>query len=205
MPRHRLFQTLLYETTLGPEFGPRQTSALAREALALARDDAAGRLWSAANFPGGYTSYASLNDLPSRSPVFAALAEAIGGRIGAFCRAAGMQVRASALRLDSLWVNVLHAGGGHSGHIHPLSVVSGTYFAAMPKGAGGLRFEDPRLSLMMAAPPRRPAAPRAQQSFVTIPARAGTLLMWESWLRHEVPPHRGTRPRISVSFNIGWA
>ena len=31
---------------------------------------------------------------------------------------------------------------------------------------------------------------------------AGTLLLWESWLRHEVPINRAEGERISVSFNL---
>ena len=41
--------------------------------LGLARDDRAGRAWCKTNGYGGYTSYASLNDLPRRDPAFAEL------------------------------------------------------------------------------------------------------------------------------------
>ena len=33
---------------------------------------------------------------------------------------------------------------------------------------------------------------------------AGEVLLWESWLRHEVPLHMAEEDRISVSFNYGW-
>jgi uncharacterized protein (TIGR02466 family) len=108
------------------------------------------------------------------------------------------------LRLDSLWVNVLKPGAAHSGHIHPHSVISGTVYVATPKGASALKLEDPRLPLMMAAPPRRADAPEAQQTFVYLTPAPGTVLMWESWLRHEVPANRARKDRISISFNYGW-
>jgi uncharacterized protein (TIGR02466 family) len=54
---------------------------------------------------------------------------------------------------------------------------------------------------MMAAPTRRPDAPEALKQFVSVQPNAGTVLMWESWLRHEVPANRARAPRISVSFN----
>ena len=57
-------------------------------------------------------------------------------------------------KLDSLWVNLLKSGGQHSGHIHPHSLISGTFYVEVPSGSGPIRFEDPRLPLMMAAPPR---------------------------------------------------
>jgi uncharacterized protein (TIGR02466 family) len=47
----------------------------------------------------------------------------------------------------------------------------------------------------MAAPPRR-------DSFVTIDPHAGLVLMWESWLRHEVLSGTGRGARLSVSFNF---
>lgn len=31
--------------------------------------------------------------------------------------------------------------------------------------------------------------------------KAGKVLMWESWLRHEVPPNAAKSERISVTFN----
>lgn len=203
MPRHMLFPTLIYETGLT---GARALNpALIREALSLAEEDSAGRHWSSRHYPGGYTSYAALDDLDRRSPTFAALRAAIEAHLGPFCRSAGFAVRPKALRLNGLWVNVLESGGTHSGHIHPLSVVSGTYYVQVPRGAGGIRFEDPRLPLMMAAPPRRASAPAARQTSWTLKPRAGQLVMWESWLRHEVLAGRHDRPRISVSFNVGWA
>ena len=53
----------------------------------------------------------------------------------------------------------------------------------------------------MAAPPRRADAPESQQAFVNVPAKDGDLLLFESWLRHEVPPARFSGERISISFN----
>jgi uncharacterized protein (TIGR02466 family) len=53
----------------------------------------------------------------------------------------------------------------------------------------------------MAAPPRRGDAPEALRSFVTVEPEPGAILLWESWLRHEVPMNRAKEDRISVSFN----
>ena len=39
-------------------------------------------------------------------------------------------------------------------------------------------------------------------SFVSIEPRPGLLLLWESWLRHEVLPGRGKGERLSISFNF---
>src|SRR6185503_776442 len=98
-------------------------------------------------------------------------------------------------RLDSLWVNLLKAAGHHSGHIHPHSIISGTLYVEVPNGSGAIRFEDPRLPLMMAAPTRA-------DTFVTVQPRTGLLLLWESWLRHEVLAGTGRGERLSISFNF---
>ena len=55
--------------------------------------------------------------------------------------------------------------------------------------------------MMMAAPPKKPKASRANRSFVSAEPKAGTILMWESWLRHEVPVNAAKTERISISFN----
>jgi uncharacterized protein (TIGR02466 family) len=102
---------------------------------------------------------------------------------------------------DSLWVNVMAEGGSHTSHLHPNSVLSGTYYVAVPQGAGPIVFEDPRLPMLMAAPPRKKSAPRQFQAHASETPKAGTLLLWESWLRHEVPLNRAEGHRISVSFN----
>jgi uncharacterized protein (TIGR02466 family) len=101
-----------------------------------------------------------------------------------------------------LWVNVLRGGGGHSGHIHPHSVISGTFYVAVPPGSGALKLEDPRLPMMMAAPPRAADAPEALRQFVYAEPKRGSLFLWESWLRHEVASGpKSTGERISISFN----
>ena len=71
-----------------------------------------------------------------------------------------------------------------------------------PKVSGAIRFEDPRLPMMMAAPTRQPNAPADLAPFVNVDPRPGLLMMWESWLRHEVLPGTGKGERLSVSFNF---
>ncbi len=195
-----LFVTKLYRAELAEP----AAAALARACRAIERQDKAGQAWSRANGYRGYTSYASLNDLPVRSPEFTDLKTGIDEHVVAFGNAAAFDLGRRKLKLDSIWINVLAPGGVHTGHIHPHSVVSGTYYAAVPAGASAIRFEDPRLGLMMASPMRRDDAPLEQRSFVAVAPKAGTLLLWESWLRHEVPMNQSTQDRISVSFNYRW-
>jgi uncharacterized protein (TIGR02466 family) len=171
----------------------------------LAAEDKAGQAWCREHGYRGYTSYASLDDLPQRASAFGELKRRLDRHAARFATELAFDLGPRGrLKLDSLWVNVLTGGGAHSGHIHPHSVLSGTVYVAVPAGAGALRLEDPRLPLMMAAPPRRADAPPSAQTFVTLTPEAGTLYLWESWLRHEVLPGRAKTPRVSLSFNYAW-
>jgi uncharacterized protein (TIGR02466 family) len=57
----------------------------------------------------------------------------------------------------------------------------------------------------MAAPPKLPSARRENQTHITYPAEAGNVILFESWLRHEVAANRVDEERISVSFNFNWS
>ncbi|MCC6918316.1 MAG: hypothetical protein IT548_03885 [Alphaproteobacteria bacterium] len=198
-PTEALFPTLLYRAPLGA--GTRGLlKDLARAIRQLAADDVAGRRWCTANAYRGYTSYASLDDLAWRDPAFAELERRLDQHVRTFARTLAFD-RGRALARDSLWVNLLKPGGAHGGHIHPGSAVSGTLYVEVPPGASAIRFEDPRLPLMMAAPAVRPTAPRARQRFISVAPKAGDVLLWESWLRHEVPANGAKTERLSVSFN----
>lgn len=186
-----LFVTKLYEANLGDEA---LLAELAHSIRTLAKEDDAGGRWSREHRYAGYTSYASLNDLPRRDPAFASLAKSLTRHAAKFAQECAFDL-ARKPRLDSLWANLLKAGGHHSGHIHPHSIISGTFYVEAPAGSGAVRFEDPRLPLMMAAPP-------GSDRFVAVQPRAGLLLMWESWLRHEVLPGTGRGERLSISFNF---
>jgi len=92
----------------------------------------------------------------------------------------------------------------HSLHLHPVSTISGTYYVRTPKGSPGLKFEDPRLDRFMAAPPRKARHRAENRPWVTVPASAGNVVLFESWLRHEVPVNPVAAERISISFNFNW-
>jgi uncharacterized protein (TIGR02466 family) len=200
-----LFVTRIYRAALNEGVRRKVDPEELRAACAaVAEEDEAGQAWSEANGYPGYTSYASLNDLPWRMPVFAVLEKALDRHVAAFCADLGFDLGGRRLKCNALWVNVLPEGGSHAGHIHPHAVVSGTTYVAMPEGAAAIRFEDPRLAMMMTAPLVRAEADRMLQRFVYVAPAEGEVLLWESWLRHEVPLNRAEGERISVSFNYGW-
>ncbi len=195
-----LFVTRLYQASLSDI----DATELLNSCLAIAEDDEAGQAWCEENEFPGYTSYASLTDLPWRFPIFADLVKALDQHVVAFAEDAGFDLGDKPLELEDIWINILPEGGIHTAHIHPHSVVSGTTYVAMPKGASAIKFEDPRHAMMMAAPPRLKSAPQDRQGFIYVEPNVGDILLWESWLRHEVPMNMAEEERISISFNYRW-
>ncbi|SFL36929.1 2OG-Fe(II) oxygenase family protein [Shimia haliotis] len=199
-----LFVTRLYRARLS-EFGPKvDAQELEASCYSIAEDDEAGQAWCEEKGYPGYTSYASLTDLPWRFPVFADIVEALDKHVAAFVEDLEFDLDGRSLVLEDLWINILPEGGMHSSHLHPHSVISGTTYVAMPDGASALKIEDPRSGRMMAAPVRRKGARRELEPFIYVKPDVGDVLLWESWLRHEVPMNMSEDERISVSFNYKW-
>ena len=193
------FPTLIYRADTAA------TAKLNREleqaSLMLAQDDLVGIKWCEKHGYQGYTSFASIIDLPVQIPAFKALEKILDRHAANFAKALHWDIRGGKPVCDSMWVNVLPEGGSHTSHIHTNSVISGTYYVCVPQGAGPIVYEDPRHAMMMAAPPKKQNAPREHQSQVSETPEVGSLLLWESWLRHEVPVNRADGLRISISFN----
>jgi uncharacterized protein (TIGR02466 family) len=199
-----LFVTRLYRATLS-EFGKAvDGDALEATCLSIAEDDEAGQNWCEANDFPGYTSYASLDDLAWRFPIFKELVKVLDKHVAAFVKDLEFDLNGKKITLDGMWINILPQGGVHTAHIHPHSVISGTTYVAMPEGASAIKFEDPRLAMMMAAPARKTKARDEMRNFIYVAPQVGDVLLWESWLRHEVPMNMVDEERISVSFNYSW-
>jgi uncharacterized protein (TIGR02466 family) len=198
-----LFVTRLYRSTVA-EAGDAFLEELEASCRSIAEDDAAGRRWCRKSGYPGYTSYASLNDLPWRFPVFAELKKRLDRHAADFAKVLEFDLAGRRIQLDSLWINILPEGGVHTSHIHPHSLLSGTIYVAMPDGASAIKFEDPRHAMMMYAPARKAKAAEENRSFVYRAPAPGEVLLWESWLRHEVPVNMAADERISVSFNYRW-
>ncbi len=194
-----LFPTLLYRAEL-PNAAKLNVN-LEDAALTLSEDDVAGQRWCEKHGYPGYTSFSSNFDLAAMIPAFKQLVKELDKHAATFAKELHWDIRGGKPICDSIWVNVMPEGGSHTSHIHTNSVISGTYYVSIPQGAGPIVYEDPRHALMMAAPQRLASAPREMKSHVSETPEAGTVLMWESWLRHEVPLNKADGLRISVSFN----
>lgn len=204
MPSLTLFPTRIHTARLARGPSDPLNSRLLRECRQLAMEDRAGVAWSRANYPGGYTSYNSLARMHQMSPTFASLEKRIDAEVRKFARTLDFDLARRRLGMTDCWVNVMTQRVVHGMHLHPLASISGTYYVRTPRGCSGLKFEDPRLDRFMAAPPRRAKAKLQNRVWVTVPAEQGRVVLFESWLRHEVAPNPTEAERISVSFNYSW-
>ena len=138
------------------------------------------------------------------SPTFAHLGKKLQRHVLAYARTLEYDLAGRELSMTDCWINMMPRGVTHGLHLHPLATISGTYYVRTPRGVPGLKLEDPRLDRYMAAPPRTEGARPENQPWVTMPVAAGTVLLFESWLRHEVPPNPMHAERVSISFNFNW-
>lgn len=199
-----LFVTRLYHSHLSKLGKGLSQDELEATCLSVAEDDEAGQKWCEENDFPGYTSYASLDDLAWRFPIFKDLVKLLDKHVAEFAKDLQFDLQGKKINLDSMWINILPEGGIHTSHLHPHSVISGTTYVTMPKGASAIKFEDPRLAMMMAAPARKAKAREEMRNFIYVEPEVGDVLLWESWLRHEVPMNMAEEERISVSFNYSW-
>jgi uncharacterized protein (TIGR02466 family) len=198
------FPTLIHAAQLQRTGWRKFNNQLLRECQQLRVDDAAGRRWSKQNYPGGYTSYNSVSRMHQVSPTFAALERKLDRHVRAYARSLELDVEARPLAMTDCWVNIMPQQVVHGLHLHPLSTISGTYYVQTPKGSPGIKFEDPRLDRFMAAPPRKTDCRPQNRPWIILPADAGKVVLFESWLRHEVAPNPVRSERISISFNYSW-
>jgi uncharacterized protein (TIGR02466 family) len=201
---HELFATHVYTSVLQRSGSRDLNRQLLKEGRQLKDDDAAGRRWSAKNYRGGYTSYASSHQLHRLSPTFQDLERRLKRHVKTFAAAVEWDLTGRELAMTDCWLNIMSRNAVHGLHLHPLSTLSGTYYVHVPAGSPGIKFEDPRLDRYMAAPPRSVRAGPKNRPWVTLPAVAGQVVLFESWLRHEVASHPTAAERVSVSFNYNW-
>jgi len=110
----------------------------------------------------------------------------------------------------NMWANVNRSGHANEFHSHPGSFWSGVYYvddggtAADPSLGGELEFMDPRGPgpAMYAPHLAFGAAGLSAGANETVRPKAGRLVMFPSWLLHQVRPYRGTAERISIAFNL---
>lgn len=196
------FATEVYKVELAGTVAETLITRLDRACRRFALDDLEGQNFSKRVGYLGYTSLKSIPDLAERDEAFAELREVVEHQAGLFAKCTQFQLGDRKLRVNRLWISLIGPNGARSSQIHVGSVLSGTLYTTVPENSGALKFEDPRLGMMMHAPPRLPSARLYRQTYLPVIPQRGTLLLWESWLRQEVTANLSTHPSVSIGFNI---
>jgi uncharacterized protein (TIGR02466 family) len=204
MPVKAWFPTYVYEAPLQEKGSDAFALSLLEDCRNVREQDSAGKTWCGENYPFGYTSYGTQRNLHQTLPRFQRLERKVWRHVKRFAARLDMDLREATLVMTDCWVNIMSRSAVHPFHAHPGAAFSGTFYVSTPEGCSGIRFEDPRIEKRMVQPPRRPDCRPANRLEVSHDATAGKLVLFESWLRHEVSANPTTDERVSVSFNFTW-
>jgi uncharacterized protein (TIGR02466 family) len=148
--------------------------------------------------PAGRTNRSGWNskemDVLDR-PVWAPLRQVIDSACAAAL--AEMGQGGQAFRLQS-WVNLHDRGGFNFLHLHEGSLLSGSFYLAVPAGSGALAFRDPRPGVIHGS--LKGSVPNGHADIHLAPS-TGLLVLFPCWMEHYVEPHESDEPRICIAFN----
>ena len=119
------FPTLIHVASLRGTSAARFNAELLAECVKLRDFDRKGVRWSGKNYPGGYTSYGSMDKLHKFSSTFTELEKQVDRHVRAFARALDFDLTGRKLVMTDCWLNIMPRQTAHSLHLHPLSTISG--------------------------------------------------------------------------------
>ncbi|UCC13618.1 MAG: hypothetical protein JSW21_09560 [Gammaproteobacteria bacterium] len=184
-----LFPTLVWKFSLPDDAVSRINNAVVTKA-----DEVMGHL-----VPGSPRQFMQSHQKLHRDPQLAELAGFI--QAGAESVLKFLALGRCPIEITGLWVNIGRPGATHKSHRHPNNFFSGTYYARVPQGAGGIQFLDPRSQSGLLSPqPERLNQHNAGK--ITLPVAEGDLMFWLSWFEHAVPANSSGEDRYTASFNL---
>jgi uncharacterized protein (TIGR02466 family) len=101
--------------------------------------------------------------------------------------------------------NKITLGGEHALHAHPQSILSGVFYLKIPENSPPIIFNDPRDHYKYIQYPTKFGNPRDMYKLLpeyVINPTEGMILLWPSWLEHQVPPSNCSEERIAIAFNV---
>ena len=101
--------------------------------------------------------------------------------------------------LDNAWININQRGDHNVRHFHPNCTLSGTFYVGTDELSGKIKFFEHHLRDHY---PIRPLNSNLFYNDVTYTPKNGMLVLFPSWLAHEVEPSNSNFDRISISFNV---
>ena len=108
------------------------------------------------------------------------------------------------VKLSNLWININGYKDYNRRHNHPESIISGVFYVKVPDKSSKLRFFHPSVNLMVRDWGLNVdfKCNKYTSSIWEIFPEDGKLLLFPSWLDHEVDQNLSQEKRISISFNL---
>ena len=107
-------------------------------------------------------------------------------------------------KIANLWININGYKDSNRRHHHPESIISGVFYVKVPDKSSKLRFFHPSVNLMVRDWGLNVdfKCNKYTSSIWEIFPEDGKLLLFPSWLDHEVDQNLSQEKRISISFNL---
>ena len=105
-------------------------------------------------------------------------------------------------KIGNLWININEYKDYNRRHHHPESIISGVFYVKVPDKSSVLRFFHPSSDFMARDWNVDFKCNMYTSGIWEIFPEEGKLLLFPSWLEHEVDQNLSQEKRISISFNL---
>jgi uncharacterized protein (TIGR02466 family) len=103
-------------------------------------------------------------------------------------------------RVPQIFTSQMNEKDSHGRHSHAGAILSGVFYLNVPHGSSPIMFYDPRPHRDTICLPIK-ADSEFNRSCITFHPMVGDLVIWESWLHHEVIPNN-CKDRVTLVFNL---
>lgn len=125
----------------------------------------------------------------------------ISKNIGSAIKDMDWDLETQIVKITSMWSIINNKDAFNEKHHHGNSALSAAYYVKAKQNAGNIVFYDPRQANVFHHPTSKEVnSVNAQVQSVT--PKAGTLVLFPSYLEHKVNPNLSNDERIVISFNV---
>ena len=125
----------------------------------------------------------------------------ISNNIGTAVKDMGWDLETQLVRITNMWAIINKDRAFNERHHHGNSSLSAAYYVKAEENSGDIIFFDPRQANVFHHPTSREANSLNCQ-VQSVSPKAGTLVLFPSYLEHKVDENLSNEERIVVSFNI---
>jgi uncharacterized protein (TIGR02466 family) len=183
------FPTIVWRQEVVPE----RAAALNRDLLASIERMLTPRPKIAAGT--GWQTEQSLHEHPDFQPLVALIHLAAESALNF------LKARHAGIVITGCWANINPPDARHRAHTHPNNYLSGVYYVKTPAGSESITFTDPRVQKVVIEPSFEEST-AMNSTIVNLDVVAGSLILFPSWLQHDVGRNKSKDERVSIAFNL---